>query len=317
MLYCGKPHQAAGRDNHKLACNAVKKHRDRLEREEQALRGNPGDGFSMPADVFTSSVGHFWGIHGTRSIHGTRNYMRARYGLIEAILGIKTFDAVKSALDHTMDILRLNRGDNMGVRDLVPAMLLRLGREQGCYDFVKWYQTMGQDDEYDWGDMSLPYLNVVDADALESPVHICYAWGSLGHISAITLLKIKLLQDLQSLQNSDILAAKVPSEIVGEIQRFVPQSTIISGNKKIMGCRDLARYIAELSSQVDMLYAAVQNDNEHFWLALLNPKGHLNARPETYSPGSLEETQLLLQHSLDAWLETPGALELIKGKVEG
>lgn len=309
MLYCGKPHQAAGRDNHKLACNAVKKHRERLEREEQALRANPGDGFLMPADVFTSSVGQFWGIH------GTRNYMIARSRLIETILEIKTFDAVKSALDHTMDVLRLNRGDNMGVRDMVPLMLLRLGREQECYDFVKWYQTI--DDEYHWGDMSLPFLNVVNADALESPEYLCDAWGSLGHISAITLLKIKLLLDSQSLQNCDVLAAKVPSEIVGEIQRFVPRSTIISGNKKIMGCRDLARYIAELSSQVDMLYAAVQRDNKHFWPTLLNPKGYLNARPEDYSPGSLEETQLLLQHSLDAWLETPGALELIKRKVEG
>lgn len=310
MLYCGKLHQAADRDNHKLACNAVKKHRERLEREEQALRANPGDGFLLPADVFTSSVGHFWGIY------GTRDYIRARYCLIEAILEIKTFDAVKSALDHTVDLLRLNRGDNMGVRDLVPAMLLRLGREQECYDFVKWYQTMGQDDEYDWGDLSLPYLNVVNADALESPEYLCDAWGSLGHNSAITLLKINILLDLQLLQSSDVLAAKVPSEIVGEIQRFVPRSTIISGNKKFMDCRDLGPYIAELSLQVYLLYAAVQRDNEHFWPALLDPKRHLNARPETYSPGSLEETRLILQHSLDAWLETPGALELIKGMVE-
>jgi len=311
MLYCSKQHQAADRDNHKLACNAVKKHRDRLEREEQALRANPGDGFWMTADVFTSSVGHFWGIH------DTRDYMRARYRLIEATLEIKTFDAVKSALDHTMDILRLNRSDNMGVRNMVPAMLLRLGRDQECYDFVKWYETMGQARDYDWGDMSLPFLDIANANVLESAEYLGAGRGSLSHISAITLLKIKLLLDLRSLQASALLAAKVPSEIVGEIQRFVPRSTIITMNKAIMGGQGLGSYIADLTLQVDMLYAAVEKENKNFWPALLNPERHLNARPETYQLGSLEETQILLKHSLDAWTETPGALEMIEAKFEG
>lgn len=148
VLYCSKEHQVAHRDSHKLACNAVKKARNRYDYEEQALRANPGDGFMLPADVFNTQVGHFWGIL------GTRDYMRARYALIEALKRIKTLDAVQTALDHLMDMLRLNRGDNMGVRDLVPALLLRLGRDQDCYDFVKWYQTMGQQGDYDWGDVT-------------------------------------------------------------------------------------------------------------------------------------------------------------------
>lgn len=287
----------------------VKKHRDLLEHEEQVLRATPGDGFSQPADVFANSVGHFWGIL------GTRQYMRARYSLVEAILKIKTFDAVKSALDHTMDILRLNRGDNMGVRDLVPALLLRLGRDQECYDFVKWYQTMGQDGDYDWGDMSLPFLNVLNADVFEPVEYMCGKWPDLSHISAIALLKIRLLQDLKSLQNSVLLAEKVPSEILHNVQRYVPQSTTISENKEVMDRPEL--YIEKLSSQVDMLYTTIEKANTHFWQALVNSKRHLNSRPEFYSHGSLEETQLVVQHSIDSWIETPGALEVIKAKVEG
>lgn len=107
----------------------VKRHRDPLEHEEQALRDNPGDGLFQSAYVFTNEVGQFWGIM------RTRDYLRSRYRLVEAILEIETFDAVKFALDHNMDILRLNRSDNMGDQELVPALLLRLGRDQEYYDF--------------------------------------------------------------------------------------------------------------------------------------------------------------------------------------
>lgn len=86
-----------------------------------------------PPNLFEASVGHFWGIHETRP------YMRSRYAVVEAYLAIDTYAAVEAARSHLADMLRLCRGDNMGVRDLVPAILLRLGRDQECYDFVGRY----------------------------------------------------------------------------------------------------------------------------------------------------------------------------------
>ena len=77
--------------------------------------------------------------------------MRWRYALVEALLTEHTYAAVSAALDHLLDMLRLCRGDNMGVRDSVPALYLRLGREQECYDFIKWWATMGEQSNYDWG----------------------------------------------------------------------------------------------------------------------------------------------------------------------
>lgn len=76
--------------------------------------------------------------------------MRLRFGLVEALLAIKTIEAVQEAHSHIMDMLRLCRSDNMGVRDLVPALCMRLNRDQDCYDFIKWYGTTGQDMNYDW-----------------------------------------------------------------------------------------------------------------------------------------------------------------------
>jgi hypothetical protein len=53
----------------------------------------------------------------------------------------------------------------MGVRDLLPGLLLRLGKDQECYDFCQWYVTTGQRGDYDWGDMDLEFLDVKDVDS--------------------------------------------------------------------------------------------------------------------------------------------------------
>jgi hypothetical protein len=97
-----------------------------MEKEERDLRAMPGDGFMDYAGetIFEEQTGRFWGIL------QTRDYMRARLGVVEASLKIKTKLATEQALDHIRDMLRLCRGDNMGVRDLAPPLFLRLGRDQ-------------------------------------------------------------------------------------------------------------------------------------------------------------------------------------------
>ncbi|KAI9735699.1 MAG: hypothetical protein M1818_006307 [Claussenomyces sp. TS43310] len=109
----------------------------------------------------------------------------------------------------------------MGVRSLVPALLLRVGKDQDCYDFVKWWANQGQDADYDWGDTSLPYLSVKDANIFEPVDFICRKHLDTSHIVAITLLKIRLFLAVQKcLQNSAILRERgsLPPEIFDQIQ---------------------------------------------------------------------------------------------------
>ncbi|KAH0563525.1 hypothetical protein GP486_001905 [Trichoglossum hirsutum] len=309
MFYCNREHQAAHTSSHKSACNAFAKRRDILDAEEQKLRSHPGDMFT-PADVFTNSVGHFWGIL------ETRDYMRARFALVEALGKVKTYDAVQAQLDHVVDMLRLCRSDNMGVRDLVPPLMLRLNKDQECYDFVKWYSTTGEQGDYDWGNMDLPYLDVRNADVFESVEYLCGNYINLSFTVGITLLKIKLLLGLTALRDSAVVGKKVPREILDSIQAYVPQSPIIAGNRDIMKRGDHAAAIDELTAQVDMLYKAVKRANKYFWPSLLEPGEHLAARPQAYSHGGMEQMQLVLQYSYDSWIETPGAIEVIKAKEE-
>jgi hypothetical protein len=142
--YCGRLHQEQDRATHKTACIQVKKTRAAMEEEERKLRDIPPDLF-MPANVFEEKAGIFWNIYETRS------YMRSRYALVEALIKVNTYDSIQAAYEHLRDMLRLCRGDNMGVRHLVPSLLLRLGRDQDAYDFIKWYGTQGEDASYDWG----------------------------------------------------------------------------------------------------------------------------------------------------------------------
>jgi hypothetical protein len=128
VLYCCREHQIADFEtNHKVLCKEYKKATEKLTMEEDKLHSDEN------GDPFEDSVGHFWGLHETRP------YMRARYGVVQVLERMGSGNSLKAAADHLLDQLRLCRGDNMGLRDILPGILLRNGKEQECYDFVKWY----------------------------------------------------------------------------------------------------------------------------------------------------------------------------------
>ena len=309
VSYCCREHQVADRDQHKRICNSIKKSQEAVDREEQRLRAHPGD-FMTPPNVFEEGEGHFWGILETRT------YMRLRYAVVEALLKVKTPDAVECAFTNLRDMLRLCRGDNMGVRDVVPALFLRLGKDQECYDFLKWYATTGQESDYDWGNMDLPFLDVQNADLFEPVDPFTRRFMDLSHVVAVTLIKIRLLLDVRTLQNSAIVSHRVPQEVLDNIRTQLV-SSVVAEHKDILESNDQSAVIKKLESQVTKLYRAIQRESPYFWSALLQPGAHLNARPAAYSPGSIEHMQLVLQYNYDSWLETPGAVELIRDITRG
>lgn len=73
---------------------------------------------ALGKQTFERDVGHFWGLLETRP------YMRARLGLANAL-----WDAGRrqEAVSHARDMLRLNPGDNQGVRYHLLSWLLELG----------------------------------------------------------------------------------------------------------------------------------------------------------------------------------------------
>lgn len=113
-----------------------------VNHEEATLPSHPGDIDTLP-QASDNAISQFWGFKGTRA------YMEACYVLVSALLQSNTKQAVQASLDHTLDLIRLDRRDTAGMRNFVPSLFLRLGRYQKCYDFCKFWATNGNEEDYD------------------------------------------------------------------------------------------------------------------------------------------------------------------------
>jgi hypothetical protein len=237
--------------------------------------------------------------------------MRVRRMLVEALLKSNTAQAITLSLDHLFDMLRLWRSDDIGARDIVPPLLIRLGRLQEAYDFCSWWSTTGQED-YEWRDVRAPYLDTKDANVFEDVGVFTQNARNLPHLVAVTLLKIRLLIDLHSIQRArEQVGPHVPREILDTIQRHSINS-VIAGESKVIERDNQTPHVAELHKQVKALYVAVTKANPHFWPALIEPGEHLTARPIFYRQGDEAQMRFVLQQNYNAWSETPGAISIIE-----
>jgi tetratricopeptide (TPR) repeat protein len=85
---------------------------------------------ALGAEAFEQDVGHFWGILETRP------YMRARLGLAHSLWTTGRRD---EAVQHLHDMLRLNPGDNQGVRYTLAGFLLFLDRDDDLSRLLQQY----------------------------------------------------------------------------------------------------------------------------------------------------------------------------------
>jgi tetratricopeptide (TPR) repeat protein len=84
--------------------------------------------------AFKDDIGHFWGILETRP------YMRARAGLAECLWDVGKRE---EAVEHYQDMLRLNPGDNQGIRDILMPRLIELGRDEDAEELFAHYNDDG------------------------------------------------------------------------------------------------------------------------------------------------------------------------------
>jgi tetratricopeptide (TPR) repeat protein len=75
---------------------------------------------ALGPDFFAQEAGRFW------DIAATRPYMRARFGLAQALEDANRHD---DAIEHYRELLRLNEGDNLGVRHVLLTALMLAGRD--------------------------------------------------------------------------------------------------------------------------------------------------------------------------------------------
>ena len=141
-------------------------------------------------------------------------------------------------------------------------------------------------------------------------------WTDLSHTVVILLIKIRILIDLRALRNLSIIREKAPPDIICELRDQLVNGSIVAMNKSVVNSSNHTPIIKELETQILNLYEAVKGVNHYFWPAFFDPGENLTARPAAYSRGSWEEMQVVLQYNLDSWVETPGAIEVIRDLVE-
>lgn len=89
---------------------------------------------ALGEEAFREDVGEFWGILETRP------YMRARLGLAEILWEM---DERQEAIAHAKELLRLNPGDNQGVRYILANWLLAVGDDAGLEPLLAQYPDEG------------------------------------------------------------------------------------------------------------------------------------------------------------------------------
>lgn len=297
VQYCTSSHQSVDRPAHRAACTKIKKAQANFEKEERTLRRIRGD------DFLTDIAGSFW------AITVTRPYIRARSTLAETLLKINSEQAVTTSLQHLLELLQLCPEDNMGVRQVIPALYLRLSRDEECYHFVDRWATSELHVD---ADCSLPGDHIENAGLFTKFQHMANSCASLSHLVAFTLLKIRLLIDLQSLHRArEFAGPHLPQEILDAILQNTTISDI-TRDPKIIECADNTPKMRHTKWQVNWLFSRIEKLNSHFWPALLAPGDNLRAQPQLYRHGDKGQMQLALQFNYNAWVETPGAIGVIE-----
>ena len=286
--------------------------------------------------------------------------------MIQTLLSIETFPAVDRALRWAVILLHMDHEDNLGFRNIVPPLLLRLGRIQSCYDFCSWWATEAQA-YHTFPEDDRPFLDFSTSNPYDALLpELISEDGNLSHVVSMTLLKIQLFLGTRALRSWTILLGTIPLEILHMIRLHGIQDTPASTAINAYNIPNDTRVIKTLQSQIKQLFRVVNNMNESFWSALSTPDKHMARElvatpeipeeepyledyeseeygsgeygseeheaeeyesgdeslpqpgehsflnPEQSSRGTTEEIEVVLRHNYRAWVETPGAIDVIR-----
>ncbi|KAL8845382.1 MAG: hypothetical protein Q9176_000018 [Flavoplaca citrina] len=311
--------------SHRPSCERVHKAKGYLKDEESDFRPMAGhyndndddetdddtddddDDFSYPAHLLAYDVNSYLNVP---------IYVEAACQHIEALIQVKTVGGLELAAEKAREMFRCFPSDPMDLRSDLPAVYLRLGRDQEAYNLVKWWQLNELSDEQIHKSYPVvPYLDTEDADVFEWPSEIIGAIdgnSSLVNMFCVTLLKIKQLFDITTLRGGRMLLLQLPPELVNMVEAYIPPFTdVVRNNHQIMTMKDHTELIADLTLQIKTCFEAVEKANIHLWPSLVNPE--LRPGGSRHRPSDDKRTvDFVMDRCYDSWVETPGAVDVIR-----
>jgi hypothetical protein len=225
--------------------------------------------------------------------------MQARYSLVDALLQVNTKSAVEAALEHCLDTLHLNHNDNQGMRTIIPALYIRLGRDQECYDFLhRW--LVNTDGEYIFGDPRFPVKKQYAFKTFDGFVKEVFFM--LLQLVSLVLFKVRMLIDVRKFQNA-------PVGMHGEI-KYV--SDIIAKERRVFEAGGAEKLCEDLRKVVADLCVGVPSRMGVFGRRCSSLGNVLITGTHSHMMGSEEEVKVALQKCYNSWAETPGAFDVFQ-----
>ncbi|CAH0046786.1 unnamed protein product [Clonostachys solani] len=223
---------------------------------------------------------------------------------------------VETALEHCLEVMREKQDDISELGRFVPSLLVRLGRDQEAYDFIKWYVAV--EHGWGWGNSTLGYLGIKNADVLEYPEFEMEnrheTWPNLTSdlnffmLSTLILVKMRVLDDLRNVQNAfRALQGYVVPEILELVQAHLLSGALKSRHEILRrSTDDRSALILQSKIHIMALFDAAEQHHPTSW-RLMRGQRVANASPEP-------ESDALCSRS--SWLETHGALETLNRAAE-
>jgi hypothetical protein len=148
--------------------------------------------------------------------------------------------------------------------------MLRVGQDQRCYDYLKWWAWAYKSE--DPCDREIPWLCMKKANAFEDTKKIVARWSDLQQLAAFKILKVKLLLNVMRVQN---LTNWANANLVGQARLDLEKSkakyvstSIVREDRAILWGTDHTALIRRLTEEVRHLYRMIDRYNSHFWECL-------------------------------------------------
>ncbi|GKU21556.1 unnamed protein product [Fusarium langsethiae] len=215
--------------------------------------------------------------------------MMLQFPGVDELLQSPSKDETELALDELWNMLKKDHTDPLHLSDIIPHVLLELGEEQKCYDFIKWSSLHGPRSSS--SNTKSPFFDLEGADACESLKKLGLSGLSLSQLVALTLLKLRLYMDLDAISDRD-------STPRWDLTTMCLPWIVLWGRLS--------------KDQYTRLCEIVSEANSHFWEALATERSVSDKDSGARGPGSKDEADLVLYYCQRAWDKSKDALVMIE-----
>lgn len=311
--YCSVACQREDFHKHLPDCREIKQLTSKMEQEAQNLRHNQEWGNGPPSNLFETEIGNFWGILETRDYCRTRFELASRHSNIAHSYEVRPL--LEMVLGHQLELLRLCKYDNLGIRDLVPFTLLSLNRDDDCHAFIKHWVPVLRDGSAEYTELhknSSPgdWIYPRDQNKLEDlwkPGLDSEDFYPLSFLAALCIIKLRIIAAYEAkVEQIKTLSKTGLGKGLGDAMEHVQRLHTNRDGESL-------EVVQEQEKHVHNYFRILQKRNPTFLPSIVNPGPLKNqAPPDFIQHGKPSEAWGVLNSCNRHFVRIPGVQERIE-----